>query len=82
MPAFPLCGEVLKVGECMESHVQKHPYRSAKRGRWREYNRPVLLPPYPWHSCQTQEWRPALGRKSARPWLWICEEKRRRRRCP
>lgn len=35
-----------------------------------------------WHSCQTQECRPALGRKSARPLLWIWEEKRSRRRCP
>lgn len=43
-------------------------------------------PPVPcthrWHSCQTQECRPALGRKSARPLLWIWEEKRSRRRCP
>lgn len=38
--------------------------------------------PHPWHSCQTQEWRPALGRKSARPLLWIWEEKRSSRRCP
>lgn len=38
------------------------------------------LPSHPWHSCHTQEWRPALGLKSARPRLWIWEENRSRRR--